>query len=371
MKTYLVGGAVRDLLLDIAVYDRDWVVVGGTPEAMLAEGFTQVKGDFPVFKHPESDEEYALARIETKVAPGYQGFKFDASTRVTLEQDLARRDLTINAMAQDEDGDLIDPYNGRDDLDAGLLRHVTPAFSEDPVRVLRIARFAAKLGAYGFRVAHSTHGLMKAMVASGEISALNPQRVWQEMKKAFGYSQPWRFFEVLHASGALAEIAPKFVPLMSDSGHLDASVSEAIGALKHVTSECDEDLIRFAVWGSYAVDSIEEAEALAADLKLEKTFADLLKAVCRAKALFPTSAVPKTLFEFLKVFQGLKGAKLFYDVILVMSYIQGDRAMCHHLMQASELTQTVSAAEFSGIQGRALGEAIASRQLEVIQEMLQ
>ncbi len=209
MKIYMVGGAVRDRLLGLPVTDRDWVVVGATPEQMLAQGFIPVGKEFPVFLHPETKEEYALARTERKVAPGYTGFTFHAAPDVTLEQDLARRDLTINAMAMTPDGTLIDPYGGRRDLERRILRHVSQAFVEDPVRILRVARFAARLAPWGFRVAPETIELMQRMVENGEVNALVPERVWAELLRALGESKPSPFFEVLRACGALRVIFPE------------------------------------------------------------------------------------------------------------------------------------------------------------------
>lgn len=209
MQIYLVGGAVRDKLLGLVPRDRDWVVVGATPEEMIALGYTPVGKDFPVFLHPETREEYALARTERKTAPGYHGFAFHAAPDVSLEEDLRRRDLTINAMAEDAHGKLIDPFGGRDDLEQGRLRHVSNAFVEDPVRILRIARYAARYGKWGFRIAHATHALMKKMVAEGEVDALVAERVWQETERALGEEVPARFFEVLRNCGALARIFPE------------------------------------------------------------------------------------------------------------------------------------------------------------------
>ncbi|MCV2361542.1 multifunctional CCA addition/repair protein [Paucibacter sp. TC2R-5] len=207
MKQYLVGGAVRDRLLGLAGKDRDWVVVGADPQAMLKAGYTQVGRDFPVFLHPQTHEEYALARTERKTAPGYHGFDFQASPEVTLEQDLARRDLTINAMAQDECGAVTDPYGGQQDLTNKVLRHVSPAFAEDPVRILRLARFAARFA--DFSVAPETLALMRQMVAQGEVDALVAERVWQEFAKGLMEDQPSRMLEVLRECGALARIAPE------------------------------------------------------------------------------------------------------------------------------------------------------------------
>ncbi len=212
MKTYLVGGAVRDRLLGLPVKERDWVVVGATPQELLDLGYTPVGKDFPVFLHPQSKEEYALARTERKTGKGYQGFEF-MSAGVTLEDDLKRRDLTINAIAEDEQGRLIDPYGGADDLKARVLRHVSPAFSEDPVRVLRAARFAARFAPLGFTLAPDTVTLMRGMVEDGEVDALVPERVWQETLKALACEKPSVYFEVLRECGALARVFPELARL--------------------------------------------------------------------------------------------------------------------------------------------------------------
>ncbi len=208
MKTYVVGGAVRDRLLGLPVQDRDHVVVGATPEDMRARGFKPVGRDFPVFLHPDSHEEYALARTERKTAPGYTGFVFHAAPDVTLEEDLARRDLTVNAIAEDEHGKLVDPFGGQADLTARVLRHVGPAFAEDPVRVLRVARFAARFP--DFRVAEETLALMRLMADNGEVDHLVPERVWQELSRGLMEARPSRMLEVLRACGALAKVLPEF-----------------------------------------------------------------------------------------------------------------------------------------------------------------
>jgi tRNA nucleotidyltransferase (CCA-adding enzyme) len=207
MQTYIVGGAVRDGLLGIPVQDRDWVVVGATPEQMLAQGFRPVGKDFPVFLHPETQEEYALARTERKTAPGYRGFVFHTSPEVTLEDDLVRRDLTINAIARAEDGSLVDPFGGQNDLRARVFRHVSDAFLEDPVRILRVARFAARFP--DFTVAPETNALMRTMVEQGEVDALVPERVWQEVARGLMEKKPSRMLAVLRDCGALARIMPE------------------------------------------------------------------------------------------------------------------------------------------------------------------
>lgn len=209
MKTYLVGGAVRDELLGYPVGERDWVVVGAGPEALLARGFTRIGKDFPVFLHPETKEQYALARTERKRGRGHTGFEVHAAATVTLEEDLRRRDLTINAMARGEDGAIIDPYGGRSDLEAKALRHVSPAFAEDPLRVLRAARFAARYAHRGFTLARETLALMAHIVKAGELATLPAERVWAEMRRALGERDPQVFVEVLRDCAALKALLPE------------------------------------------------------------------------------------------------------------------------------------------------------------------
>ncbi len=224
MRTYVVGGAVRDALLGRPVTDHDHVVVGATPEQMVAQGFRPVGKDFPVFLHPETQEEYALARTERKTAPGYHGFVFHTSPEVTLEEDLVRRDLTINAMARAEDGSIVDPHGGRQDLRDRIFRHVSEAFAEDPVRILRLARFAARFP--DFQVHESTNALMRQMVASGEVDALVPERVWQELARGLMEEQPSRMFAVLADCGALVRLLPELDADASLMGMVDATAGQ-------------------------------------------------------------------------------------------------------------------------------------------------
>ena len=209
MQVYLVGGAVRDEQLGLPVTERDWCVVGATPDELLDAGYKQVGKDFPVFLHPQTGEEHALARTERKTAAGYHGFAFDTSPDVTLEEDLSRRDLTINALAKDKDGQLIDPFGGLDDLHKRFIRHVSDAFVEDPVRILRAARFAARFADLGFRIAPQTRDLMRQMVANGEADALVPDRVWKETETALAGPNPHLYFEALRACGALRVVYPE------------------------------------------------------------------------------------------------------------------------------------------------------------------
>ena len=252
MEIYLVGGAVRDALLGQPIKERDWVVVGATPKEMLDNGFSQVGKDFPVFLHPDTKEEYALARKERKVAGGYHGFSFDTQTSVTLEEDLKRRDLTINAMAQTEGGDLIDPFGGQADLSNKVLRHVSDAFSEDPVRILRVARFAARLMPLGFQVAEETLALMQQMVQSGEVDHLVPERTWKEMVRALKEPQPVAFIQTLRACGALQKILPEIDALygvpQTEKWHpeIDTGIHTEM-ALKQAVKITEDPEIRFAV----------------------------------------------------------------------------------------------------------------------------
>jgi tRNA nucleotidyltransferase (CCA-adding enzyme) len=246
LKIYAVGGSVRDELLGIAVKDRDYVVVGATPQQMIDAGYKTVGAEFPVFLHPQTQEEYALARTERKVAPGYTGFQFHTSPDVTLIEDLQRRDLTINAMAKEDDGTLIDPYGGKKDLADKLLRHVSAAFSEDPVRILRVARFAARFATLGFRVADETMALMRAMVESGEVDHLVPERVWQELARGLMEATPSAMFSMLRESGALERIMPE----------VDNIKNSTMRALNFAANQNLNLAIRFAV----LMHSIDEAE---------------------------------------------------------------------------------------------------------------
>lgn len=217
MKTYLVGGAVRDKLLGLDGADEDFVVLNSTHDEMLAQGFKQIGKDFPVFLHPKTKQEYALARLERKIGAGYKGFEVDTKG-VSLKEDLSRRDLTINAMAidvEDKTQTLIDPFGGQEDLAQGLLKHISPAFAEDPVRILRVARFGARFKDFGFKVAHSTYKLMQSMVVLGEVDALVSERVWAELSKALSYQTPSVFFTILHSCGALAVVMPELCKLAS------------------------------------------------------------------------------------------------------------------------------------------------------------
>ena len=284
MKIYRVGGAVRDALLGLPVRDHDWVVVGATPEALAAEGYLPVGKDFPVFLHPQTREEYALARTERKTAQGYHGFAVHAAPDVTLEEDLARRDLTINAIAQDADGVLTDPYGGQRDITGRVLRHVTNAFAEDPVRILRVARFAARFT--DFSVAPETLQLMRDMVAGGEVDALVPERVWQELARGLMERQPSRMFEVLRDCGALRKLLPEVdrlwgVPQRAEY-HPEVDTGVHLMMVLDMAAQLDAPLpVRFACLGHDLGKGTTPLADLPRHIGHEERSARLLKGLCQ------------------------------------------------------------------------------------------
>ncbi len=297
LEVYLVGGAVRDQLLGLNIHERDWVVVGSTPAEMKSRGFTQVGRDFPVFLHPTSHEEYALARTERKSGSGYTGFEVHATPDVSLKDDLLRRDLTINALAKHNNGSIIDHYEGLQDLEQRLLRHVSPAFTEDPVRVLRIARFAARFSTQGFKVAPETQVLLKHMVLSGEVSHLTPERTWQELQKALVTDAPWIFFEVLKSCGALNVIFPEIDRLfgVAQNPLYHPEVDTGIHTMMVLQQACrrtSDPVIRFAALvhdlgkgntpdhilprhSGHEDRGVELIESLATRLRIPKAYRDL------------------------------------------------------------------------------------------------
>ena len=285
MQIYLVGGAVRDSLINYPSSENDWVVVGATPEQMTALGYRPVGQDFPVFIHPKTGEEYALARTERKSGHGYKGFEFYTSTEVSLEEDLIRRDLTINAMAQDDEGHIIDPFDGQKDLAHKLLRHVSEAFTEDPLRVLRVARFAARYAHLGFTVAPETMELMKSIVAKGEMKFLVAERVWKETSRALTEQSPQVFFEVLKACNALEVLLPEVdalfgVPQRADyHPEIDTGI-HTLMALKAATKLTDCEAIRFAVLVHDVGKAITPENVLPSHSGHEKRGLPLVKAIC-------------------------------------------------------------------------------------------
>lgn len=372
MQIYLVGGAVRDQLLNLPVIDRDWVVVGATEDDMLAMGYLPVSGDFPVFIHPQTGEEYALARRETKTGPGYHGFTVETGPDVTLEEDLARRDLTINAMAEDAKGKVIDLFAGQEDLHNGLLRHVTPAFVEDPVRLLRVARFSARLGRWGFRVAHGTQALMKKMVVSGELEHLQRQRIWQEMRKALMDSQPWRFFQVLHTCGALECLFPALAVAMSGvAAHEKKQDSEPVAVLKRAAASDASLRLRFVSIMQYAVDADHPPGQLTRTLGVDRKTAALLENWLQARPLLIRlpAGNARDIHCFLRQFRHtlpemMQLAQICLPELATTVLPLVERArMAMHSVAAGPLQE-------QGWQGKALGEELARRQEQAIASVL-
>ena len=286
MQVYLVGGAVRDALLNRKVIERDYVVVGATPEEMLSQGFTQVGKDFPVFLHPKTQEEYALARTERKSGKGYTGFVCDASSSVTLEEDLLRRDLTVNAIAQDNLGNLIDPYGGKKDLENRLLRHVSEAFSEDPLRVFRVARFATRYAYLGFTIATETMALMQSMAQSGELSTLSAERVWQETKRSLLEKTPHVFFTVLNQAHGLNDWFTELernldTALETLKTAVDLEKVENESVVKDTDTETARLITRFTALLTHLNE--EEAKQLCSRLKVQNQVSDIVSLACKFK----------------------------------------------------------------------------------------
>ncbi|MBX5459789.1 MAG: multifunctional CCA addition/repair protein [Steroidobacteraceae bacterium] len=405
MQVYLVGGAVRDRLLGLPVHERDWVVVGARPEELERQGYLPVGKEFPVFLHPETREEYALARVERKVGPGYRGFTTQFSPDVTLEEDLKRRDLTINAMAEDMDGTLIDPYGGRRDLEARVLRHVSEAFVEDPVRVLRVARFAARFAELGFSVAEDTRELMKRIVAAGEVDALVPERVWQETFRALGERRPDVFFETLRECGALQVIFPELAALYGVPQpaqwhpEIDTGV-HVMMALRLAAKLGVPSAIRFAVlvhdlgkartprskWPKHHGHEelgVEPIEALCARLKVPRHLRDLGIIVSRYHTLVHRALElrPSTVLELLENTDAFRRPDRFREFLAACEcdargrlgledrpYPQAD-----YLREAlnAALTVTLSEEERQNLAGPAIGEKLRDKRLAVLKSVKQ
>jgi len=340
MQVYLVGGAVRDALLGLTVKERDWVVVGGTREELLRLRYREVGRDFPVFLHPDTHEEYALARLERKVAPGYRGFSVDFGPEVTLEEDLARRDLTINAMARSLDGNLLDPHGGKRDLDARVLRHVSPAFIEDPVRVLRVARFAARFSPLGFSVAPETLELMRCMVERREVDSLVPERVWQETEKALREPSASEFFRVLRSCCALLPIYPEIdalfgVPqpaqwhpeidtglhtlmVLDQAALLSAEPKVRFAALVHDLGKGTTPREEWPSHRGHEERSVSLIEAMADRLRLPGEFRDLSTIVARYHGAVHRAFElrPNTILEFLERADAFRRPERFAQALL-------------------------------------------------------
>ena len=400
MKIYRVGGAVRDHLLHLPVTEVDWVVVGGTAADLIQKGFRPVGRDFPVFLHPETSEEYALARTERKTGPGYGGFACHFDPDVTLEEDLKRRDLTINAMAEADDGTLIDPYGGQRDLKLRRLRHVSSAFIEDPLRVLRVARFAARFWGLGFQLAAETEDLMRAVVASGEMEALVPERIFKEFERALQTNHPAVFLKVLQSVGALESLFPEIHGLFGvpqdprshpeiDTGVHSLLVLEAAAGLTR------DPMIRFAALvhdlGKGVTDPSEwprhphhealglpRLEALAQRLRLPKAYQRLAQKVmaCHGQVHKAETLGASELLNLLEALDGFRHPEGVVAVLIACkadclgrpgheadAYPQGER-----VRRALEIARGVTAARLidQGLEGRAVGEALQKARIEAL-----
>lgn len=362
MKTYLVGGAVRDELLGLSVVDRDWVVTGATPEDMVQQGFKQVGADFPVFLHPGTQEEYALARTERKQGRGYHGFSVYSAPDVTLEDDLKRRDLTINAMAKSTEGNIVDPFHGRQDLQDRKLRHVSEAFAEDPLRILRTARFAARLQPLGFTIAEPTMTLMRQMVDEGEVNHLVPERVWQEIQRALHEKSPGTFFEVLRECGALTILVPEMAP--------KNAFTAAINALHCAHESSNETCTRFAALLSplTATDARKRAEQLKAPNDCQHLAQLTTELMPKIRAM--TSHSAESLLSMLDEADVWRRAERFNNLITALKCALPDTELnkLAWLESAQDAATGVQAKELmeQGYQGKDLGKAIHNERLRRI-----
>ena len=352
MQVYLVGGAVRDELLGLAVKDKDYVVVGSTPAAMLAAGYKSVGKDFPVFLHPQTHDEYALARTERKVAQGYKGFVVQASIDVTLEEDLARRDLTVNAIAKDAQGQLIDPYQGCADLQAKIFRHVSPAFAEDPVRILRAARLAARFPE--FTVAAQTNQLMQQMVAAGEVDALVAERVWQELAKGLMEQQPSRLFEVLQACGAMARILPELAALWEREPD---SARTLLQRINHAAQQQQILPVRFAVLMLAGQLNADQLKSLSMRLKVPNDSKELAQLLHKFHGLWPQilTMSAQQILDFLMAMDAIRQPYRLTDYLSAVRCYYGDLAAEASCQPSLVLHKALSAA--LGIDAGAIAHA--------------
>ncbi len=403
MKVYLVGGAVRDQLLGLPVSERDWVVVGGTASELLDKGYKQVGNDFPVFLHPLNGEEYALARTERKSGSGYGGFEFDSSANVTLEQDLQRRDLTINAIAQDDDGQLIDPWGGLADLQARRLRHVSSAFVEDPLRVLRVARFAAKLKPLDFTIDPATEALMSQIAKSGELVALSPERIWRELEKGLAQRAPDCFIETLYRCGALASIAPALDKQFHRSdGLLDDEQTvgqRTLGALRYAAERGFDGTVRWTIvahgiapagtpknLAAKVIQPVDSSScpvaALGEQLKASRTATELaqLAAHYTGFALRAGQSRPDLLLKLLEHTDAWRRGERFKQFMQVAEAIANTAASDSAAMlgslgllrHAADLGARIDASEFveQGLKGSEIGEAIRNARKILLADLL-
>ena len=375
MKTYLVGGAVRDELLGRPVTDRDWVVVGATPNLLIEKGYLPVGSDFPVFLHPDTKEEYALARTERKISKGYKGFTIFALPTVTLEQDLARRDLTINALAKDDEGNIIDYFNGQKDLDERVLRHVTPAFAEDPVRILRVARFAARYHDLDFQVADETMILMQKMVKAGEVDALVPERVWQEISKALMEIKPSICFTVIKQSQALEKVIPAFHRLTEQQWNTLLTNVDRCAANNATLEQRFAALALPAQGESNKKAWLQEVNGR---LKLPKSVADFASLALNNIHHFDHCSlqVPSDILAFLKSCDAFRRPERFRDFLALMKFTnphEDTQKKTELLTQALHITDTVhiDAESRERLKGVEIGAYMDTQRLAKIQSLLE
>lgn len=366
MKTYLVGGAVRDKLLQLPVGEKDWVVVGATPETMIAQGFKSVGKDFPVFLHPKTAEEYALARLERKVAPGYRGFVTEFSPGVTLEEDLKRRDLTINAMAEDGNGEIIDPYGGQADLAGRRLRHVSDAFVEDPVRILRVARFLARFAPLGFEVASDTRSLMAQMIADGEAAALVPERVWRELERLLGADAPSAGLLLLQDCGAWPVLLPEL-----PAGQFP---KQNLAALQRAAQLGIGGPARFAV--TLECLTLKDISACCDRWRVPNDYRELAELLKRMQAQLETAATAapenELLLDILEAADAFRRPERFLGLMDAQRALHGENpaheGLCTRLAEALTSTRPIklTAADTEGLQGAALGQALHQKRLNCL-----
>ena len=405
MEVYLVGGAVRDRLLGLPIRERDWVVVGAQPEDLERQGYVPVGREFPVFLHPQTKEEYALARLERKVSPGYRGFTTQFSPDVTLEEDLKRRDLTINALAETASGEIIDPYGGQQDLKARVLRHVSEAFVEDPVRILRLARFAARFAELGFTVAEETRTLMQQMVKAGEVDALVPERVWQETERALGESRPDVFFQTLRDCGALAVIFPEIDALYGVPQpakwhpEIDTGVHVML-AVRYAARVGAPTSVRFAVlvhdlgkgrtprehWPSHRgheEGGVPLVEALAQRLRVPNGFRELGVLGARHHAAVHRAAElrPDTVLKLFEATDAFRRPERFSELLIVCESDARGRTglenkpypQAEYLRRARDAAaaEQLSNEERAGLEGAAIGAKIRAKRLAAVTRVKQ
>jgi tRNA nucleotidyltransferase (CCA-adding enzyme) len=362
-KVYLVGGAVRDQLLGLPVHECDWVVTGVTPEAMLAAGFQAVGRDFPVFLHPQSKDEVALARTEKKRGRGYHGFVFHADATVRLEQDLVRRDLTINALAQGADGQIIDVCGGREDLDRRYLRHIGLAFVEDPLRLLRLARFAARFASLGFRVHSDTEALLLRIVDSGELTSLARERLWQETRRAMACAHPEVFFALLNRVGALDVVLPR--ALLADF-----QLDSANQALRSMVPRSSSIAMRFAAWLAGGGVKAQAIDALASHLSLPRQLSQWMQRVLRADLPQASGEQCMALFDAIDLWR--QGGDLSSQLTWLRFSHGGSMRFWRAVHQAAHAALAIKAQGLlaQGLKGKAVGEALREQRRRLIDEKL-